>query len=703
MTLQAKVARTAHDLKHGNTLRVPVFGVTKLSIKTPGGGTSKCYLPEDSPWVAEHPPPEEGTDDVHFAPEVEKVQLLYTMRNPVGAVTAARLELYGPHEEAPLWTRDLTPEECADGEHTLEWDGKVTKTDHFPDEYVTVEMSPYKLKIVAKGGVKGDPVAAWTYFHVLIAKIELELGDKEVLSRQRDRGVWQRVKDKGLPTDGNTLELRLLSNNFSTAPADMHDRSDFTKYETSWGNGPQVPLFLKVKIKDSAGNEVDAPKAIGKTKFLWDWEDAAEDTSRHHAKAKAFLDKALDYYKNTTHPKGDNCHKDRGGKRGTGAAAVFIATPGYAPQATLIDKRFPFKVEACPTRKWAAFSYGWGSGIFAGKTGVLLQPSRMAGDAVKVTVQVAYERKADGTAVLDVSDDPPLKAALKEKTGTFQVWRQLDFVKYMKKKATLGNFGVATFQDYYEKAYIRLKYTAGSASAMPAATYNSRFATHIAGQPWYVQAAIDSTVDQHATGTVAATFRSYAGWKTAAMAAQGWTAAQLNTWLAGGGAALNTSSKYHGFCLGWATDIVTYVCDAFLSASKGINLMHFEGLYNHEASPGGSQLNGFAAAFPSTNDHKCAFVLCAATGNYGGDSNTKEQTVTHEIGHCLFLAHAPDNVTATDIANRPDATVHDDDWHNCAMSYNYTAVRRFCGFCLLRLRGWDRAKLKPTAADNKKP
>lgn len=703
MTLQAKVARTAHDLDHGNHLRAPVFGVTKLSIATPAGTTSKCYLPEDSPWVKKNPPPKEGTDDVHFAPEKEKVKVKYTLRNPVGAITGARLELYGPHQDGALWTRDLTPEECADGEHEIEWDGKVTKSTHFPDEYVTVEMSPYKLKLVAKGGVAGDPVAAWTYFHVLIAKMTFELGDKEVLSRDLDHPVWDRVKTEGLPAEGKKLELRLLSNIFSTSPGDMHDRSDFTKYETLWEKGPQVPLFLKVTIKDSKDAEVEAPKALGNTKFLWDWEDEAEDTSRHHAKATAFLDKALDYYKDTTQPKGDNCHKDRGGKRGAGADPVFVETAGYAPQATRTDKQFPFKVEACPTRKWAAFSRGWGSGYFAGKTGVLLQPSRMAGDAVKVTVQVAYERKADGTAVLDVTDDPPLKAALQAKTGTFEVWRQLDFVKYVKKKLALPNFGVATFQDYYEKAYVRVEYTAGAASEMAAADYNSAFTTHINGQPWYVQAAIDSTVDQHATGNLAATFRSYAGWKTAAAAAQGWTVAQLNTWLAGGGAALNTAAKYHGFCLGWATDIVTAVCDQFLSADDGINLVHFEGLYNHEAAVGGSQLNGFATSFPSTGEKKCAFVLCAGAGNYGGDSNTREQTVTHEIGHCLFLAHAPDNVTATDIANRPDATVHDDDWHNCAMSYNYTQERKFCGFCLLRLRGWDRAQLKPTAADNKKP
>jgi hypothetical protein len=237
---------------------------------------------------------------------------------------------------------------------------------------------------------------------------------------------------------------------------------------------------------------------------------------------------------------------------------------------------------------------------------------------------------------------------------------------------------------------------------MPAADYNTRFTNHINGQPGYVQAAIDPAVDQHATGNVAATFRTFAQWRTAFQAAQGWTDAQMTAWLAGAGSNINTASKYHSFCGGWATTIVKEVCDAYLSPNQGVNLLHFQGLHNRESAPGGRRLNGFATSFPSTGRNKCAFVLCAAATNYGGNSNTPEQTVTHEIGHCMFLAHAPQNVTATDIANQPDATVHDDDWTNCAMGYRYDQERKFCGFCLLRLRGWDRAQLKPTAADNRK-
>ena len=74
--------------------------------------------------------------------------------------------------------------------------------------------------------------------------------------------------------------------------------------------------------------------------------------------------------------------------------------------------------------------------------------------------------------------------------------------------------------------------------------------------------------------------------------------------------------------------------------------------------------------------------------------------MAHEIGHCLLLAHSTDGVTAVDACNIPDIEVHDTAWSNCTMSYNYSAERKFCGFCLLRLRGWDRSQLKKAAADN---
>ena len=698
MALRAKIARTAHDLRHGNTLGIPWFGVLKLQVEMPDGRLTKSNLSPEGE-VAAQQPDAGGADDLCFAPSAESVKIKYKVGNPASAAQKGRLELWGRFGDAALWSRPLTLDELADGDHEIAWDGAVDVSGDFPDGFVTAEFSPYKLKVVLAGGVKGDPQSAWTFFHVLIHELTLEHGPKKVLARARDKEVWARTDSRGgLPAPGgDALEVRLASNLFKTSSAEMYDNTAYTQYESAWGDGPKLPVFAVIKLRKSDGTAVDAPKAIGNTRFLWDWEDVAEVTAHHHADAKTFLDASLDYDKRKTHPKGDNCHKDRGGKRGPGANPVFEATGGRPPQDSLAAGTFPFRVERAIKRKQGALSRAWGTGEFAGKTGVLFRPARTAGDAYKLTVQVAWDRDAAGKYALDNTRDAPLNAAVKAETGTFRVWRAVDIARVIKKKAGVPVFAVDTFKGYYNKANIRMRDVRDATSTMAAAGYNAALATAVAAEAWYVQAAVDPAVDQHAQGTDVIAFRSWADYQTALRTAKGWTAAQLTTWFAGGGSTLNTASKYHGFCSTWAKRIMGKVCDPYLRQVKGITFMFFQGLYNHENLPGGSGLNGMAINFASANRNRCGFIACPTPSSYGGNANRLEQTTTHEVGHHLFLPHSPHGVSA---GAGPSPGDHDTVWTNCTMSYNYSAERKFCGLCLLRLRGWDKTALSNTAANN---
>jgi hypothetical protein len=70
------------------------------------------------------------------------------------------------------------------------------------------------------------------------------------------------------------------------------------------------------------------------------------------------------------------------------------------------------------------------------------------------------------------------------------------------------------------------------------------------------------------------------------------------------------------------------------------------------------------------------------------DSNT----FIHEIGHTLFLAHAPGHFESGQQPGgfQPDA--HDKD-QVCLMSYSPKA-NHLCGLCFLKLGGWDYRKVK---------
>ena len=99
-------------------------------------------------------------------------------------------------------------------------------------------------------------------------------------------------------------------------------------------------------------------------------------------------------------------------------------------------------------------------------------------------------------------------------------------------------------------------------------------------------------------------------------------------------------------------------------------------------------MTGFA---PTTLDPRRA----VATVN-----STDERTLAHELGHCLFLAHA-DARANTDDGLEPRPTLHDADSPRCLMNYDPDDVQ-LCGLCQLRLRGWDTRALSNKAADNEK-
>jgi hypothetical protein len=85
-------------------------------------------------------------------------------------------------------------------------------------------------------------------------------------------------------------------------------------------------------------------------------------------------------------------------------------------------------VRACTTRAWAARSAIWRSGVLAGKSGVLFQPSRMAGDKFKVTACPYYDPGLDAVtdsgAALKASTIRTNAAAAAAVSGFFEVFRR---------------------------------------------------------------------------------------------------------------------------------------------------------------------------------------------------------------------------------------------------------------------------------------
>jgi hypothetical protein len=733
----AFVARTAHDQQHGNKLVVPECGVIELRVKK-GDKKSQSYLPKTS--SPRRKPGEGGDDKFCFAPgtqwtastwtedanKTDKVKIWYHLYNPYSVITEAKLELFRRFDKKAIWERKLEKDELLDGEHELEfgppgpdgkkpkeWEGKLSAvTTDFPDGYVTTEHSPYKLRLTVKGdGVCKSPVA-WTYFHVLIAKLELEWGpDEAVTNVAAKRKPFQNLKaaaaDPTTGSEGAPAKIFLISNIFKTSDNEMFHNELFTHYETAWGDGPEIAVFAKVWVRDSSGNAVLAPKALGNTKFLWDWESKSKKSKNK------FVAKAQNYLQKTTQPKGLNCHRDRGSKRGDANKQVFPAQAGYAAAPALTDGSFPFEVKAVDNkRKWAAYSKAWREGKLAAKTGVLFQPSRMAGDAYMLTVYAAHEILDNKRQPrLDVDTDAPLKIdkTLKAESGVFQVWRKLHFRLYMTKSGA-DTTSFAGILAYYQGAFVDIEDLSGAITDYPAGEWNTQMALIRGGWTNIEQLAMDSTVDQYAAGKHGLQFRTYAAFKTEATTK--WAvyfstyAGGADKWLADNDC--GTAARYAERCEGLADAALITLFDRKFPADEGISLFHVDYPFNTnvlgalKTFTSGLAANfpsAVAAAFPGGGTSKCAFLWMepakAAPAKQGPAA-----TPAHEIGHHLMLPHPRNTGENVNANKKNDYDAHDRKVKNCLMSY-LAGSRELCGFCQLRLRGWNKDVLRPDGKNSK--
>jgi len=771
----AQVARTAHDRTHLNRVAVPEFGVVEIQVKGQGGSLSKSY--RDASSSTPKAPSGTGTDSFHFAPGAQfsdpawtldpslkdDVKIVYTLHNPQYAITTAKLEIFRRFTKDPIWTRDLTGEELLHGETTLkfngqeEWDGKIGAVAEFPDEFLTVEHSAYKFKLTIEGDGINKSTCAWTYVHVIIAKLELEYGPDEAIPSQPanmeggiQRETFTDLKSQGAdpPAEGTTPALRvnIRSDIFKTSSDDMFQNQLYTRFETLWGKGPQIPIFCKIWVKSSADTDVVAPKALGRLKFLWDWE------SKSTAHATAFTAAAENYLVNKTKPKGRNCHEARGGKRGDKGEPVFPDSGGYAPAGAWTDGTFPFEVEAVPKpRKWAAYSYAWNDGIGGSKTGVIFQPARTAGDAYQITVYVdqIYDRKTKYS--LNVDSDAPLKvpAVLKKATGHYQVWRQVNVRKYVKKNNQVTEtINIGTVANEYAKAYLDLKdRTAGNIVFVAEADWTTRFDGKVNGyganivrmkqavnqytngggciyyrtrdeyRTAYMQE-VGTDIDGLGIGAVSAGLRSAIvaaaaadsndrgafatdvdgaitgdGGLSAAEAQQVKDAAlahwdTVDTYMTDPSNSMDTDAKYRTIGNNLARQVVSDCFSPEADADSGCTIFHCDQLHNLN-----STLLGWAYDVPGGAGNRCGFLLCAKNSDHSAGDNI-ENTATHEFGHHFFLPHTPD------AGEKKDYKAHDKSVKTCIMSYNVPT--EFCGFCQLRLRGWSKDALSPVSSKNKK-
>jgi len=617
---------------------------------------------------------------VHIAPGKDPdFRIEYDIDDPGELVESGTVEILRKKDNKLLKKLALKAAQLKHGHQAVPWQGAIdpTKPD-FPDDFITIEHSPYIVRVTIDGchGKKtGDAETK-----VEISKFVVELAPKTCLTDDKDKAVYDQIP--ALPA--NTLvKVKLKSNLFKVDSAEYPDATAYNEYKKLWDTGPRIPLIARLTIFNSRDADVCAGKAMGRARVLWDFTDPAQSRSSYLAVAyapppntsqswgaKPFIDRALAYQRANTRPvDGDNAHEDRGGKRRNAAGGDPVLAPAD-------DKltAFPYTIKAGAKRWWAALSTFQKGGAEEAQAGVVFRPSRMAGDNYKLKAYLDLEEK------LDVEDAAPKDAAKEAEIGTFETWRELTLVKFYKKCASITGV-MPGFTSHYEDAFIEVNDVSGAPVVLSKDEYDTLFTgalTKASGKGLIKKYGLEPLPSQYGAPetTWVATFRAYDAFKTEAMSGEGKDEAELGLLLTAQG--LASQDAYFVAVGGYAESIGRAMCNA-VTKDEGITVLHFDYSSNHTRHCS-TTTNGEACGKERT---KCGFAL------YQTGAGAAE-TPPHEIGHNLFLPHSPRVKDGAVLLAGGGITPkrHDGRNRNCLMSYARPRAG-FCGLCLLRLRGWN--------------
>jgi hypothetical protein len=617
---------------------------------------------------------------VHIAPGKDPdFRIEYDVDDAGALVESGNIEIVRKKDKKVLRKIALKAAQLKAGHHAVAWDGAIdpNKPD-FPDDFITIEHSPYIARVTIDGCHGKKTGEAET--KVEISKFVVELAPKTCLTEDKDKAVYDQMP--ALPANA-LVKVKLKSNVFKVDGAEYQDSTAYNEYEKLWGAGPRIPLIARLTIFNSKEADVCAGKAMGRARVLWDFADPVESRTTYMAVAyspppddksswgaKPFIDRALAYQKKTTRPAdGDNAHADRGGKRRSAAGG----DPVLAPKDDKVTA-FPYTIAAGAKRWWAALSPFQKSGDEEAQAGVVFRPSRMAGDNYTLKAYLDLEEK------LDVEDETPQGAAKEAAIGTFEVWREFTLAKRYKKCAAITGV-MPGITSQYEDAYTHVDDVAGAPVVLTKGEYDTLFTAAsgaATGHPAIKKYALEPLPSQYGAPetTWVATFRAYDAFKTAVLTGESWDEPTLGSYLTAEG--LATQETYFEAIKSYAKMMGEHMCQALIK-DDGLTVLQFHWTNNFEQHLSDT-LNGRACGKERT---KCGFAL------YQTEPSTAE-TPAHEIGHDLFLPHSPRIKSGAVMLSGGGITPkrHDGRNRNCLMSYARPRAG-FCGLCLLRLRGWN--------------
>jgi len=635
-----------------------------------------------------------ATEAPHFIPELETVEITYDISGPLDQVAGVTL-VATPKSDPAKRLVELAlsgPFQAAGNTHP--WDGAVTHADFAG--FLSLAASPYEILLELETAA-GDRIESnRVEVAVLLDSIEIAVEAPAALNLvPRHKRVVDELASE-ISADGAAGRLVIDSPVFKKATSEMSDASSFVQYRSfvrsrfRANQGPDVPVLARVFLQPKAGGAAQMHVgALRNVELLWDVvldDDAAYDaalTGRTlHANSRTFVKKVSAYKQNDSEPVGRTAHRHFGGIRDKLANRSADEKHWHSLQGSWGVTEVARK-SAC-TSKCASVS-----GIDAA-SGIALNPGRMAGDTHRVR---AYVQLADP---LDAADDAKLAgldAAQVSNELSVTPWRRIEVVQHHIIGAGTTPLGVPGLTSEYRKAAMIMQNKSGVAPTDIQASWKANYRAEV------ISRSASSDFVKHAAlqdpGNFPVAYKTYAQYVAAADADAGFFGRLWNRIRRFFGA--DSEEDYVAECRNTALDIIFAVARRYPLRPDGLTFFKWEpqGSYNLETTHrNGVFLAGIAPSIPNFSGRNKAVFFVFNRGS-------ATQTLVHEVGHLVFLAHAPGHFNhipgnPNDPAQNPagyQINAHDQA-DGCTMSYLPQAqIRGLCGLCQLKLAGWDYTKI----------
>lgn len=619
-----------------------------------------------------------------FVPGQETNRISYAIDGPVAKAASVVMVVESvPPKGAPAVVGTIAIAGPYSASGAIDWDGKVGTS----AGVITLKGSPYHVsfELTSTSGKKStsDPGEIRLEVHAIAIVVEADAGVDDASARAI-KGLVAELDKSGMPGDC-AGRLIIRSPIFKTTSGEMNTSASFDEYKRAVGTGPAVPLRARIELKSKAGGGKRSPPALDGTRILWDFKlemsadlDGSLSGRGVHAQAKTFIKHVASYQESLTRPKGVSVHAKLGGWR---ASLADRDSAGWQWR-----DRDDWALAPPSKRKWAALTLCEGEEGAPADSGVKFYPGRMAGDLHRIRAFVDVDDS------LDVEDEAsPYGAPAPRRSNTIAIttWRQVPLVGNWIVGATTSPVDLPSLATEYKQAGMLVEADPPGPPRDVSAEWQKAYEIVVDGYRAYsgsdpeikfVKDALERTANGFPVRY--SDFMDY--WErintNAGFFGKLWE--RIRNFFGAG-----DEARYKRRCHKRALVIALKTSERLSLPSNGITALKFGCFGPHNQIPNEEGVKITVGIAPDTRGltgrNKAMFLQF--TPSKGTD------TFVHEVGHTLFLAHAPGHWEPGEQPDGYQVNAHDKN-QICIMSY-HPAARHLCGLCLEKLAGLNYVKM----------